>query len=67
MPSRNATRLHKQNHRLSQEVNWCDIVQNLNMVAFRTLSFIRHPIYGSQNQVAQAVLFVQNGTLGKAY
>ena len=36
------------------------------MVACRTLSFVRHPIYENQNQVAQAVLFVQNGTLGRA-
>ena len=27
---------------------------------------VRHPIYGDQNQVAQAVAAVQNGTLGRA-
>ena len=35
-------------------------------VASATNKIVRHPIYGNQNQVAQAVLFVQNGTLGRA-
>ncbi len=31
-----------------------------------TNEIVHHPIHGNQNQVAQAVLFVQNGTLGRA-
>ena len=31
-----------------------------------TNKIVCHPIYGNQNQVAQAVLLVQNGTLGRA-
>ena len=58
MPSRNATRLHKRSIHPSRL--WKPyIVQNLSMVAYRTLSFARHPIYGNQNQVAQAIGFMQ--------
>ena len=32
-----------------------------------TNKIVHHPIYGNQNQMAQAVGFVQNGTLGRIY
>ena len=40
---------------------------NRTAVCARINKIVRYPIYGDQNQMAQAVAVVQNSTLGRIY